>query len=484
MKNWGSVIPPSLFQILGQSELYPVYLDTLVACFNILLASSRLTYEQAREAADQVLMDHGLGFARVLPELDEPDDEEEGFASRASGRVLQRLQEAGWMRRETDGLSGEDIIHFPEVTITLLRAFLEISDHREVEYDALILSAKNTLNSVDLPRHRAIGFAYHQMLRLMDGLHGLIQQFIALRPDIERVEHANLYEWTDSFLKSALKNEHDNLRTRHSPERWFPEIVEAIRRLQSETEAIAREALKEGRTHGFDVPNPIAVRQTASQISGQLSFIERCMAQSREAMDELDRRAAEFAAAYNRRVSTALSSQTSEMMFASLEALFAVLQMLPKARGGGNPRLAEGRCIVSRFRVVSPDAITARRTGQFDPDVREEFAPEQPDVVRVEDIGEEYLHHLSRAIGPRAAEDYGRRLFGGRASMTVEEMLDGSLKNALHVVRLLDCCSMEDSFGFEIAWDRLTPQGEPDDFTKSRYRWLSNVTVRRKAGGN
>src|SRR5690242_17377023 len=111
-KPWGESIPPTLFSILGRIDLYPVYIESLTNLFEQVVQTGKLPYSEARDCIERVLMAYGIG---ELPYDNEFDDAMDGDLKISyPGIVLRRLEKAGWLRRETDRLTGDDVLRIPE----------------------------------------------------------------------------------------------------------------------------------------------------------------------------------------------------------------------------------------------------------------------------------------------------------------------------------------------------------------------------------
>ncbi len=65
--------------------------------------------------------------------------------------------------------------------------------------------------------------------------------------------------------------------------------------------------------------------------------------------------------------------------------------------------------------------------------------------------------------------------------MSVNELLGETIESAMYLVRLIDCCSMND-FAFEIVWPAVEDEFfETLPFCQNDYRWITDVSIRRRA---
>jgi hypothetical protein len=157
MADWESLIPRSLFSILGSGrspELYPVYLDVLIELYQQTIGSG-LRYNEARDIADDVLFEYNIN---QLPEEEDEEDisDTDEITISNGAKILRRLQKAKWLKRETD-INGRDVIRFPLYVFKLLPVLIQIKEEQQVEYDALLFSISKLLSQdVEIPRKQAI----------------------------------------------------------------------------------------------------------------------------------------------------------------------------------------------------------------------------------------------------------------------------------------------------------------------------------------
>ena len=138
-KSWTTVLPPTLFSILARSEMCPLYLDVLVTLLDVVSVTGKLTYIEAKERTENILSQYGLKEIARDVELDDPVPDAESKVS-FPGVIIRRLEKAGWIRRDADRITGDDMVRIPPVSIKLIRAFIDIREGAEVEYDAHLIS--------------------------------------------------------------------------------------------------------------------------------------------------------------------------------------------------------------------------------------------------------------------------------------------------------------------------------------------------------
>lgn len=482
MTSWNEFIPRSAFRVLGSGpnpELYAVYVDVLIDLLDQILSNGKLPYDEARDRVDGVLIAHGINDLPQDAEFDDPVDAEIKIGYPA--KVLRRLEKAGWLRRETDRMSGEDLIQFPRYTFRLLRTLIEIREDQDIEYDAMLVSILRLLSQTEISPRKSIALANRQMLELIEGIQGLIQQFVSLRPDVEALDHKDLAEWSDRYSQSALKKAYDNLHLRNSPDRWYAEIFESARRLQNQCQQIAEASLTNESRYSIEQPTPGIVHGIANSISSQLSFIERGIHELVNMLDQLDRRATDFTKIYTGRIHTALSSQIAEHILRKGDDLFAALRQLPKARGGGDVMLEKGITLSHRFGKVTQSAVIIKKSNA---DAAAADAEDEPDHPTKIILTAETAATLRRAtqdfVGPRKVEKHFLKIFGKRESMTAEELIDKSLESGRMFIRLVDCCGLREKFCFEIDWPEQGEEFIPIPTINNLYIEVSNITIRKK----
>lgn len=482
MTSWNDFIPRSAFRVLGSGpnpELYAVYVDVLIDLLDQILSNGKLPYEEARDRVDGVLVAHGINELPQDAEFDDPVDNEIKIGYPA--KVLRRLEKAGWLRRETDRLTGEDLIQFPRYTFRLLRTLIEIREDQDIEYDAMLVSILRLLSQTEISPRKSIALANRQMLELIEGIQGLIQQFVSLRPDVEALDHKDLAEWSERYSQSALKKAYDNLHLRNSPDRWYAEIFESTRRLQNQCQQIAEASLTNESRYSIEQPTPSMVHGIANSISSQLSFIERGIQELVNMLDELDRRATDFTRIYTGRIHTALSSQIAENILHKGDDLFAVLRQLPKSRGGGDVMLQRCISVSHRFGKVTQSAVVIKKwnTDVAPADAKAEL--EHPTEIILTPETAATLRRATKAyIGPKKVEEHFLKVFGSRVSMKADELIGASLESGRMFIRLVDCCSLRERFGFEIDWPEQGEEFIAIPTTSNLYIEVSNVTVRKK----
>ncbi len=482
MTNWNDFIPRSAFRVLGcgpNPELYAVYLDVLIDLLDQILSNGKLSYEEARERVEGVLVAHGVNEMPQDPEFDDPLDIEIKMGYPA--KVLRRLEKAGWLRRETDRLTGEDLIQFPRYTFRLLRTLIEIREDQDIEYDAMLVSILRLLSQTEISPRKSIALANRQMLELIEGIQGLIQQFVSLRPDVEALDHKDLAEWSECYSQSALKRAYDNLHLRNSPDRWYAEIFESVRRLQGQCRQIAEASQTTEARYSIEQPTPGKVNGIAHGISSQLSRIEMGIQELSLMLDELDRRATDFTRIYTGRIHTALSSQIAENVLHKGDELFAALRRLPKSRGGGDVMLQTGISISYRFGKVTQSAVVIKKSPLDHAALEAKTEADHPAEIILTPETAATLRRAAKAyVGPKKVEEHFVKIFGSRRSMKAEELIGSSLESGRMFIRLIDCCSLREKFSFEIDWPEQGNEFIPIPTTANLYVEVSNVTIRKK----
>jgi hypothetical protein len=482
MTRWNDFIPRSAFRILGNgpnTDLYSLYIDVMIELYEQILSNGKLLYDDARDQVEGVLVANGISELPQDSEFDDPVDAEIKIGYPA--KVLRRLEKAGWLRRETDRQNGEDLIQFPRYTFRLLRTLIEIQEDQDIEYDAMLVSILRLLSQTEISRRKSIALANRQMLELLEGIQGLIQQFVSLRPDVEALDHKDLADWSERYSQSALKKAYDNLHLRNSPGRWSAEILESVRRLQNETQEIAEESLTTESRYSIEQPTPAMVNGIATQISSQLSFIERGIHELVGMQDTLDQRATDFTKIYTGRIHTALSSQIAENIMRKGDELFAALRKLPKSRGGGDVMLQSEISVMHRFGKVTQNAIVIKKWTVEPVQANSRTELEQGSEYRLTVETAATLKRATKAyMGPKRVEEHFSKIFGNRLSMTAEELIGKTIESGRMFIRLIDCCSLRERFGFEIDWPKQDDEFIAIPTTANLFVEVSNVTITKK----
>ena len=484
-KHWDDLVPRSLFSLLGsgpQPELYSIYLDVLIELFRASAGSDGLRYDLARNRVEDILATYDLHDLPPDSQFDDYDDtDDEEIRTSQPAKILRRLQKSGWIRRETDRLHGDDVVRFPQIAFRLLPIFIEISEGKEVEYDAMLLTILEQLTQTRISKRRSIIYARQTMMELLDGVQGLLQQFASLRPEIESINTLGLAEWTSQFNDSSLKKSYDNLRVRNSVDRWYNEIIEGVRELQDQKMEIAQQTLKIS-NYAFDLPSQSHVREVSDEMGDHLHVIEAGMDRLDQMLIDLDQRVSQFSNTLVRRVQVALSSRISEEVLQSCDEVFYFLRTLPTQRGRGDLYFENGINIVPRTQMIHPRMVVLRsiKVNEREKSVDKIEGGIKIDVELSADLLKMIEDSANGGLGPRAVESHFDDLFGNVEEMNASELIGSSLEDAHWFVRLLDYIGLAGGFGYEIVWPDQGDWLEPFDYIQNEFLRVRNVRIRRK----
>ena len=484
IKRWDELVPRSLFSLLGSgpsTDLYSIYLDIIIELFRASAGSDGLRYDLARNRVEDILAVYGLPDLPPDSQFDDSDDSDVEIKTSQAAKVLRRLQKSGWIRRETDRLHGEDVIRFPQIAFRLLPILIEISEGKEVEYDAMLLTILEQLTQTRISKRRSITYAHQTMIELLDGVQGLLQQFASLRPEIESINTLGLAEWTSQFNDSPLKKSYDNLRVRNSVDRWYNEISEGVRELQDQKLEIAQQTLKVS-NYAFDLPSQAHVREVADEMGGHLHVIEAGMDRLDRMLIDLDQRVSQFSNTLVRRVQVALSSRIAEEVLRSCDGVFDVLRTLPSQRGRGDVFFENGINIVPRAQMIHPRMVVLR---SFQTDEREKSVDKIEGGVKIDlELSVELLKMIKDSatggLGPRAVETHFEDIFGDEQVKNAEELIGTSMEDAHWLVRLFDYAGLVGGFGFEIVWPEQGDWLESFAYVENEFLRVRNVRIQKK----
>ncbi len=476
MTDWVSLIPRSLFSILGSGrspELYPVYLDILIALYQRTIGSG-LPYNEARDIADDILLEYNIN---QLPEEDDEDDgnidDTDGITISNGAKVLRRLKKAKWLKRETD-VAAKDVIRFPLYVFKLLPIFIRIKEDQQIEYDALLFSISKLLSKdVEIPRKQAINRAYQQMVELTDNVQALLQLIASMQPDVERLTKETISPWLGQYLDSQTQGHYTHLKLRNSPDKWYADIVDQARQLHEERETIAEESLRSS-IGNIEHPPPIDIRESSNYIAKQLRYIEQQMEELSQMIKEMDSLEQQLARTYTRRVDLVTASANVQLLLESSKALFDRLQTLP---GRGNPKIDFETINLPGLKAISPHSANWRsRTPSQKPIYIEDLV-----ILNQEELSSEELQVLihTSSLGPHEVEAHFDQIFDGKQEMMVSDLLGETIEDAQKLIRLLNYCGLGE-FGFGIF--ALEQQGfhTPLPMVENDYLRVSNVIIRRR----
>ena len=484
VKKWDELVPRSLFSLFGSgpsADLYSVYLDVLIELFRASAGSDGLRYDLARNRVEDILTAYGLHDLPVDSQFDDLDDSDEEIKTSQAAKILRRFQKSGWIRRETDRLRGDDVIRFPQIAFRLLPILIEMSEGKEVEYDAMLLTILEQLTQTRISKRRSIIYARQTMMELLDGVQGLLQQFASLRPEIESINTLGLAEWTSQFNDSSLKKSYDNLRVRNSVDRWYNEIIEGVREMQDQKLEIAQQTLKIS-NYAFDLPSQSHVRDLADEMGDHLHVIESGMDRLDQMLNDLDKRVSQFSNTLVRRVQVALSSRIAEEVLRSCDEVFESLRSLPSQRGRGDLYFENGINILPKVQMIHPRMIVLRSVQENE---REKSVDKIESMMKIDlELSAELLKMIEDSatgeLGPRAVEAIFVELFGDDEEKNVSDLIGSTLDEAHRLVRLLDYIGLVGGLGFEIVWPEQGDWLEPFDYFENEFLKVRNVRIRKK----
>ena len=484
IKKWDDLAPRSLFSLFGSgpsADLYSVYLDVLTELFRTSAGSDGLRYDLARNKVEDILAIYGLQEIPPDSQFDDLTDTDDEIRTSQAARVLRRLQKSGWIRRETDRLRGDDVIRFPQIAFRLLPVLIEISEDKEIEYDAMLLTILDQLTQTRISKRRSIIYARQTMNELLDGVQGLLQQFASLRPEIESINTLALADWTSHFNESNLKRSYDNLRVRNSVDRWYNEIIESVRELQDQKLEIAQQSLKIS-DHSFDLPSLPHVREVADEMGGHLNVIENGMDRLDNMLGDLDQRVSQFSNTLVRRVQVALSSRISEEVLQSCDSIFEFLRALPNQRGRGDVYFEKGLNIVPRVQMIHPGMLILR---SIQINEREKLEDKIENGMKIDlEYSAELLKMIKDSanggLGPRAVEMHFNDIFGDAQEIIASDLIGTSLEDAHWLVRLLDYIGLAGGFGFDITWPPQDDWIESIAYIQNEHLRVRNISIHKK----
>jgi Wadjet protein JetA len=271
MTDWQSIVPRSAWSILGSGpspELYPVYLDVLLALYGTTTRYTTglgLPYEQARATADLVIEEHGI--YQTLPEDEFYDPELESDLSISHGaKLLRRRERAGWLRREWDQIPGNNMVRFPAFAFVVLSSLAELQEVESVESDTVLVSILDILTDERVQKRQAIRQAHHLMARLIEAAQSTAHQLASWSPEVERLRPSDLSSWVAGYRGSQAEQEYLRFKLRHSPDRWHAEITASVNDLQENISRIVADSVGKG---GVLTPHPTPddVARTASEVA-------------------------------------------------------------------------------------------------------------------------------------------------------------------------------------------------------------------------
>ena len=484
IKRWDDLAPRSLFSLFGggpSADLYPIYLDVLIELFRTSAGADGLRYDLARNRVEDILALYGL--KEILPDsqFDDYEDNDEEIKTSQAATILRRLQKSGWIRRETDRLRGEDVVRFPQIAFRLLPVLIEISEEKEIEYDAMLLTILDQLTQTRISKRRSIVYARQTMMELLDGVQGLLQQFASLRPEIESIDTLGLAEWTSQFNESNLKKSYDNLRVRNSVDRWYNEIVEGVHELQDQKMEIAQLSLKIS-DHTFDLPSLSHVREVADEMGDHLHVIESSMDRLDHMLIDLDQRVSQFSNTLVRRVQVALSSRIAEEVLKSCDDVFEILRILPQQRGRGDVYFEKGINIVPRAQMIHPRMVVLRsaQANEREKNIDKIESGTKIDLEYSPELLKMMKDKANSELGPRAVEAHFEDVFGIDEEKFVSELIGTTVDDSHWLVRLLDYIGLTGGFGFEIIWPHQGDWLETLEITQNEFLRVRNVLIRKK----
>ncbi len=473
MTDWQSIVPRSAWSILGSGpspELYPVYLDVLLALYGTTTRYTTglgLPYEQARATADLVIEEHGI--YQTLPEDEFYDPELESDLSVSHGaKVLRRLERAGWLRREWDQITGNNMVRFPAFAFVVLSGLAELQEVESVESDTVLVSILDILTDERVQKRQAIRQAHHLMARLIEAAQSTAHQLASWSPQVERLRPYDLSSWVAGYRGSQAEQEYLRFKLRHSPDRWHAEITAVVNDLQENISRIVADSVGKG---GVLTPHPTPddVARTASEVAASLRFILDGLNRLHDMVNEMDNVHRQLLEAYSRQVNIALSSSAAS---AVIEAVQRLLAALPLSKRGDVqvPGLAWARL---RAMPHAASSLRYQTRREQEPD----FVASAESQTPVEEIDSTFRP------GPQRVEAHFRQVFGDLNEMTVAALLGDRPETAEWVSRLLDYAGLDD-FEFQV----VVPDGGavqkavfvPLPDVETPYRIISNVTIRRR----
>jgi len=470
-KEWEIILPHSIFSILGRTPtLYSVYLDVLSELYDETTretSGTGLAYARARDIADRVVDAHGLSQLPAEDEFADPAYENNTSISQGA-KIVRRLEKAGWLKRQSDKLTREQVVLFPPYAHLLLPALHTLQRGETIDHDAMLVAILELLaQEGKTSRRSAILQASDLMARLKISRLSRIQELAAFRPTAEQLEGRNLADWLDDFLESPTHEDYNKFKLRHSLDRWYVEIVDHIRRLYQQVETIAVEKNPTAKLKLMDDD----AREEANQLASHLRRLENDLDGLGDLVDEMDRLYTEITRIYGRRQQMALTSSVAGTVFAATNKVMQGLHEMKQPRRG-NTDIERGLGIF-HLQSVAPQTVVweyrmirTQSTAGYEI-VLDESEPPSPTRRASPE----------RYPGPKEIETFYAQVFGEREELSVAELLGHSYADAYRLSRLIDYCGLASGFGFEIV---ALDETETESLVENEFKALSPITIRRR----
>lgn len=469
--EWEILLPHSIFSILGRSPtLYSAYLDVLTELYRETaqaVSGTGLPYARARDIADRIIDAHGLSQLPAEDEFADPNYEASPSVSQGA-KIIRRLEKAGWLKRESDLLTRENVIFFPPYAHLLLPALHTLQRGETMDYDAMLIAILELLaQEGKTTRRSAILQASDLMARLKMSRLSRIQELAAFRPSAEQLEGRSLADWLETFLGSPTLKDYQKFKLRHSPDRWYVEISENIRRLYLQVDSIAIENQTTTQLH----LSSDEVRRETDLVAAHLRRIENDLDGLGELVDEMDRLVNEITRIYSRRQQMALTRSVAGAVFDATRKVMQTLRERPQPKRG-DVDLERGLPFHHLRALAAPSVIWENRLIRTDTPSGYDIVPDETESPTSSPSGAPYSYP-----GPREIETYYDRLFGDREEIPIGELLGTSYAEAYRVSRLIDYCGLTGGFGFEIMFP---DEANSEPLVENEFKALSPVIVRRR----
>jgi hypothetical protein len=482
-RDWEAEIPQAQHSLLGRSpSLRSIYLDVLAELYwqmiNGQVRGSGLTYDQARTIADDVAATHLLKLETGDAFADA--DFENGAVSQGA-KILRRMETAEWFALRYDPLSHQSVVvlsRHAHKYAQLLQDYLV----DPLATDAMLISILELLKQTKIPRLVAIDQSLRFTLDLEANLSQRVQQLVAFRPQVERLDGNQLAEWLGGLLDSAVYREYLAFRNEHVPEHWVADIRETLDQHFVSVEAIVAER------YGRANLTPLQFEAERARVHSVLRGIEGHLGDRQHnggilgLILEMDAQMRELARLYGQRQRLALNRAVLGSVVNATQRLMVALRERATTKSRRTAKMQLG---LFRIRALGPPSLSFRSRTEINMALREQVVSEiaVPDDLELDDL---YQYPDSDKVGEHFAE-----IFGRRETMWVSELMGDTFEETFWLARLLECCGATSNFGFEVVWTDPGPHTGDEamrpilhidaapPLVRNEWREFSDVLIRR-----
>lgn len=335
--NLFAVIPEKFFSVLA-SPLKEDYANILFRIFH----QYRLTnFGLSREVLLDIIIDYleekaeDEQFTRLLDESVWEESLDLGSSPRdRASFVLRKLEETGWITRETL-VNYEEYINLTDYAIQILDLLDKIRKNHRAEYQGYVFATYTLLYTEEASRQGALALekAYEQTDALLNGLKALSHN---IKRYIERVQDeldpkAILRLHFEDYKAEILDRSYHRLKTSDNVSRYRPKIVDRINQWYNDENWVQEAAVQEVQRRR---QGELTIEEARELIYGRLDFIRQTYLNLDQLLEEIDRRNSQYASASLLQIQYRLnSSQNLEGQILSLLQYLAKLRTEQAARG-------------------------------------------------------------------------------------------------------------------------------------------------------